>query len=191
MRLFLNSVLLPPILLLLAACASVAPGPRATAPDAFFAGLQTLCGGRFTGRLLAGDPVLDADFAQGPLVIGPVRCSADEVSIPFAVADDSSRTWVITRTDTGLRLKHRHRHNGHEETLSNYGGDTTSRGRATRQEFPADAFSRELFLANERPASVANVWAVEIVPGRHFTYELRRPGRLVRLRFAVDQPAPG
>ncbi len=183
-------LILLPILLLLAACETLGPGPRVAPADVFFANLQGLCGQRFEGRLEAGDPVLDADFASGPLIMGPVRCTAEEVAIPFRVGADDSRTWVITRTGEGLRLKHRHRHGSHEEVLSNYGGDTVSRGRATRQEFPADAFSQDLFRANDRLASVDNVWAVEVSAGRSFSYELRRPGRFVRLRFELDVPLP-
>jgi hypothetical protein len=168
--------------LVLAACATApAPDPQA----AYFAALQRLCGQTFSGKLEAGDPALDKDFAANPLRMGPVACADNAVQIPFAVGSDDSRTWIITRTTTGLRLKHRHCHAGAEETLSNYGGDTIAPGNALRQEFPADAFSIELFRAQDRAVSVSNVWAVEIAPGDYFAYELRRPGRFVRVRFAL------
>ena len=48
---------------------------------------------------------------MGQRLVMHVRdCSADEVRIPFWVGEDHSRTWVVTRTETGLRLKHDHRH---------------------------------------------------------------------------------
>lgn len=153
--------------------------------DAFMANLNQLCGQTHEGRLVTTDPT-DADFAGKKLVMGTVTCTTNEVAIPFAVGDNRSRTWLITRTATGIRLKHLHRHDdGTEDKVSRYGGDTAAVGTATRQEFPADEFSKQLFLANKLERSVTNVWAVEIVPGKHFAYELRRPNRFFRVEFAL------
>ncbi|MFY8140783.1 MAG: hypothetical protein ACOVMO_08695, partial [Caulobacter sp.] len=115
-------------------------------------------------------------------------CTAREVRIPCAVGEDRSRTWVITRTAGGLRLKHDHRQtDGTEDDLSQYGGDTENQGSVARQEFPADAFSRTLFLGKGNPASVTNVWAVEVHPGETYAYELRRPGRFFRVEFDLSK----
>lgn len=168
----------------LTACAS-APAPAANPQAQFWTALTTLCSKSGRGKLIVGDPVLDKDFASNPLIMGPVDCAPDRVEIPFAVGADVSRTWVVTRTATGLRLKHRHLHDGKEEALSQYGGDTVGAGRATRQEFPADAFSEDLFLKQNRPASVANIWALEVPAPAQFVYELKRPGRHVRVEFAT------
>jgi hypothetical protein len=112
-------------------------------------------------------------------------CSASEVRINFAVGEDRSRTWVISRTAAGLRLKHVHLHkDGSEDKLSRYGGDTVGRGTAERQAFPADAFSKALFTRRNIPASLTNVWAVEVRAGEFFAYELRRPGRFFRVELA-------
>ena len=171
--------------LLLAACAT-APAPAPA--DAFFGRLQALCGKTFAGRVVTNDP-LDADFAGKPLVMRVTGCTDSEVRIPFAVGEDRSRTWVITRTSDGLRLKHDHRHtDGTEDELSQYGGDTATSGSAARQEFPADAFSRTLFLAKGNPASVTNVWAVEVHPGQTYAYELRRENRFFRVEFDLSKP---
>jgi hypothetical protein len=52
-------------------------------------------------------------------------CSENALRIPFHVGDDHSRTWVITRTENGLRLKHDHRHeDGSEDAVTQYGGDS-------------------------------------------------------------------
>lgn len=171
--------------LLLSACASV---PQAQPADQFFARLQALCGQRFAGRVATTDPA-DSAFAGKALVMHVRDCTATQVLIPFSVGEDRSRTWVITRTATGLRLKHDHRHaDGAEDDLSQYGGDTTTRGTAGRQDFPADAFSRTLFLAKGNPASIDNVWAMEIEPGVLFAYELRRPNRHFRVEFDLGRP---
>jgi hypothetical protein len=168
----------------LTACAT-APEPAGTPQAQFWAALTTLCGKSGQGKLIVGDPVLDKDFASNPLTMGPVACAPDQVEIPFAVGADDSRTWIITRTASGLRLKHRHLHDGKEEALSHYGGDTLGVGAADRQEFPADAFSKELFLKQNRPASVANIWALEVTAQKRLAYELKRPGRHVRVEFAT------
>lgn len=172
--------------LVLSACAS-ASAP-ASPQDAFFANLRALCGQSFDGRIVTTDAA-DASFANARLVMQVRECRDNEVRVPFHVGENRSRTWVITRTADGLRLKHDHRHeDGHEDTLTQYGGDTLSEGSAERQEFPADAFSRTLFTQNNIPASVDNVWAVEIHPGQTFAYELRRPNRHFRVEFDLTRP---
>lgn len=155
--------------------------------DVFLARLNALCGQRFEGKVVTSDP-LDADFANSRLLMHVRDCSAAEVRIPFHVGEDKSRTWVLIRTDAGLRLKHDHRHeDGTEDELSQYGGDTAAAGTATRQEFPADEFSKELFLTKGNPASVTNVWAVEAADAL-FAYELRRPERFFRVEFDLTRP---
>src|SRR5690606_23099686 len=114
-----------------------------------------------------------------------------EIRVPFNVGENRSRTWVITRTAEGLRLKHDHRHeDGSEDVLTQYGGDTANAGSATRQEFPADAHSQQLFRANHIPASVDNIWAIEVHPGQSFAYGLRRPNRHFRVEFDLTRAVP-
>nr|WP_316629095.1 hypothetical protein [uncultured Brevundimonas sp.] len=166
-----------------AAAASSAP-----AQDAFMARLNALCGQRFEGRVVTTDAA-DAGFASERLVMHVRDCSADEVRIPFAVGADRSRTWVVTRTDAGLRLKHDHRHqDGTTDVLHWYGGDTASVGTAERQTFPVDAESIALFNANDAAVSTTNVWAMEVHPAGMFAYELRRPNRHFRVEFDLTRP---
>ena len=174
-------------MLALSACATArAPSPQAV----FFARLSALCGQAFAGGLVIED-ARDADMAGQTLVMHVRDCSAEEIRIPFNVGDNRSRTWVITRTAGGLRLKHDHRHDdGGEDALTQYGGDTIDGGTPQRQAFPADDFSRQLFTERNIPASIANVWAVEIAPGRLFSYELRRPDRYFRVEFDLTRPVP-
>jgi hypothetical protein len=173
--------------LTLSACASApAPSPQ----DEFFASLATLCGNAYAGRVVTTDAA-DASFASQPLVMHVRDCSATEIRVPFNVGDNRSRTWVITRTGEGLRLKHDHRHeDGSEDVLTQYGGDTANAGSTSRQEFPADEHSKQLFRANNIPVSVDNVWAVEVHPGQTFAYELRRPSRHFRVEFDLTRPVP-
>lgn len=172
--------------LLLASCATTAPQAP---PDAFLAQVSALCGRAYEGRIVSPPVPADASFAGKSLVMHVAGCDPGAVRIPFHVGEDRSRTWVLTRTAQGLRLKHDHRHeDGSEDKLTQYGGDTAGAGTAARQEFPADAHSRGLFDRESIPQSKANVWAMEIVPGRLFAYELRRPGRFFRVEFDLTRP---
>ena len=171
----------------LAGCAST-PAP-AQPQDVFMARLNALCGQRFVGRVVTDDPA-DADFRDNRLLMHVRDCSADEVGIPFAVGEDRSRRWIVTRTPAGLRLKHDHRdEQGVIHGYHMYGGDTADAGTAARQEFPVDRESIEQFVAGGATVSTTNVWAVEVHPGRMFAYELRRPeGRFMRVEFDLTRP---
>lgn len=176
--------------LALAACAPM-PAAAVAPQDAFLASLRALCGQAFAGAVEADLPAApDNDAFAGPLVMHVRDCSEDSVRIPFHVGEDRSRTWVVTRTASGLRLKHDHRHpDGTPDAVTLYGGDTADAGSAVRQEFPVDAESVAMFEREDLSASVTNTWALELVPGRSFTYELARPGgRLFRVVFDLSTP---
>jgi len=150
--------------------------------------LSALCGKAFEGRIVSPPVAADASFAGQRLVMHVRDCSPTAIRIPFHVGDDRSRTWVITRTDRGLRLKHDHRHkDGSEDKVTQYGGDSITPGTATRQLFPADAFTKALLAREGNVAGANNVWAVEVDP-RIFAYELRRPGRFFRVEFDLSRP---
>jgi hypothetical protein len=171
------------------AAALLGPAHGGAAQDAFFARLTALCGKAFAGRLVTTDPA-DADMAGQALVMHVRTCTAAEIRIPFHVGDNRSRTWVVTRTAGGLRLKHDHRHaDGAPDTVTMYGGDTAGPGSPTRQEFPADAASIAMFKANGLERSVTNVWALEAADAI-FAYELRRANRHFRVEFDLTKPTP-
>ncbi|HVR43254.1 MAG TPA: hypothetical protein VMS56_07370 [Thermoanaerobaculia bacterium] len=188
--------------LLLAACGERTEPPVAAAPasetapaDEFLAAISQHCHQAFAGRIIADEPPPAGDdpFTGKPLVMHVRECSDDEVRIPFHVGDDRSRTWILTRTGSGLRLKHDHRHeDGTDDEVTMYGGDTATPGTATRQEFPVDEHSVRMFEEAGLTASVVNVWAMEIEPGRRFLYELARPGhgRLFQVEFDLTTPVP-
>jgi hypothetical protein len=123
------------------------------------------------------------------LIMHVRECKSDTILIPFHVGEDRSRTWVVTRTAGGLRLKHDHRHkDGTPSQQTQYGGDTVEPGTANRQKFPADAFSKDLFVREGITPSVANVWAMEVLGSKLFAYELRRPSRFFRVEFELTRP---
>ena len=186
----------------LVACDSAPPLATEPSPqDLFFERLTQLCGKAYPG-LLASKQEADAGMAGKPMIMHVAACNSNEIKIPFHIVVDRdqwdrSRTWVISRTDKGLRLKHRHRHeDGSLDSVTNYGGDTAGTGTASRQEFPVDAESVSSFRANGLDQSVSNVWAMEITPpgqpDAHFAYELRRPqsadGRHFRVEFDLSKP---
>lgn len=154
---------------------------RAKQQEEFWTRLQALCDRAFEGRVLEA-PEGDTTFADTRLVMHVRRCGADEIRVPFHVGDDRSRTWVLTRQPSGLRLKHDHRHeDGSEDEVTQYGGDTAVPGSPERQEFRADAHTAGLI-----PAARTNVWTVEVHPGRAFVYALRREGTDRRFRIEFD-----
>ncbi|HYN80600.1 MAG TPA: hypothetical protein VES88_03795 [Gemmatimonadaceae bacterium] len=166
------------------------PQPQPTAAvspqDAFWNELQALCGRAFNGQMTEGSAG-DSAFRRATLTMHVRRCTPTEIRIPFHLGADRSRTWVLTRTEGGLRLKHDHRHaDGREDPITQYGGDTRDPGLPTRQEFHADAHTASLI-----PAAGTNVWTVEIVPASHrFAYALRREGTDRRFRVEFDLKRP-
>jgi hypothetical protein len=186
---------------LLAGCAyssrASGSGDAATGPaDRFMAAIARYCGQAFAGQVVANvpEPSTPDAFAGKSLVMHVRGCDqpGKRLRIPFHVGDDRSRTWVLTRTPGGLQLKHDHRHqDGSPDATTMYGGDSVDPGSAGRQSFPVDAESIALFQREGLAASVGNTWAMEIVPGQHFQYELSRPdGRLFRVEFDLTRPVP-
>lgn len=189
---FAPAIAIASSILALSACnsqpAATETPATASAQDAFFQNLTALCGQRFEGKVVTNDPQ-DADFASSRLLMHVRDCSQEEIRIPFWVGEDKSRTWVITRTENGLRLKHDHRDpDGTTHTLHWYGGDTVNEGTANRQEFPVDQESIDLFNKNDAKVSTTNVWAVEANPDQTYVYELKRENRHMRVEFDVTQP---
>lgn len=115
-------------------------------------------------------------------------CSENEIRIPFHVGANRSRTWVLTRTPEGVRLKHDHRHeDGSPDAITQYGGDTRAGDADRSLDFFADAHTGAML-----PASRTNIWTVAVVPGKTFTYGLRREesGRRFRVEFDLTRPVP-
>lgn len=150
--------------------------------ETFWARLSQLCGMAFPGRLhMAPD---DDDWWDAEAIVMHVReCSDQEIRIPLHIDDNRSRTWVVTRTESGLRLKHDHRIRDGSPDLSNteYGGDTTVSGSIWRQEFPADAYSVGVV-----PERASQLWFLEIRPDDAFVYGLRREATGLRYHVEFD-----
>lgn len=145
--------------------------------DAFMAHMAAMCGRAFPGVATLGS---SDDFGDG-LVMHVRSCESNEIQIPLHVGENRSRTWIISRTADGLRLKHDHRlPDGSDDPVTQYGGDTVAPGTELEQSFPADAFTAELL-----PEAATNVWSMTLVPGERFTYHLTRNGE-PRATFEFD-----
>ena len=194
------SILLAP--LALAGCASTsALAPLPPSQEAFWTALQSHCGNAYRGALASSD-ARDADWQGRAMIAHWADCSETRTAIAFHVRNtdgdgwDRSRTWLVTRTADGLRLKHDHRHeDGEQDAVTFYGGDTLSSGTARVQDFPVDAYSIALFEREGLSASLTNVWRMEVDPaaddGARFVYQLTRrndPTRLFRVEFDASEP---
>lgn len=176
-----------PVLVAVVALVTSGTPQRPAEQDQFWSSLRALCGKAFEGKVIEA-PAGDTTFADKRLVMHVRACTDDTIRIPFHVGEDRSRTWVISRIPTGLRLKHDHRHeDGGEDAMTQYGGDTAAAGTATKQEFPSDAHTGTLL-----PAAAANTWTLEVDPGRTFAYALRRANsdRRFRIEFDLSKEVP-
>lgn len=162
-------------------CTATASG--ADARDQFMATLMSMCGQRFEGGLTyAIDP---KNPYVGQKMSTEIVCTSTDVRLPVLVGEDRSRTWIFTRTSTGLDLRHDHRHvDGTPETITMYGGLANEGGSAISQSFPGDAITFKLF-----PGSETNIWTVSFSPdGSVLTYHLDRHAR-PRIEFVMKRTA--
>ena len=169
-----------------AALAKEAPLVSIPTHDAFFNAIKTHCGKAFQGKV-SKDNVGDT-FGNAKLVMHVRKCTDSEIQIPFHVGDDASRTWILTKTGAGLMLKHDHRNeDGSFHSSTMYGGHTVDEGFPQVQSFPADVYSKALFIESGIAASTDNVWQMMIYPSR-FSYRLIRPAREVQVDFDLKNP---
>ncbi|WP_395345476.1 hypothetical protein PN836_005210 [Ningiella sp. W23] len=169
-------------------CAHAAPAPLVSIPthDAFFDAIKLRCGKAFEGEVVFdNDP---SPAFDNKLIMHVRSCTDSQLQIPFHVGEDASRTWIITKTGSGLSLKHDHRKSdGSDDALTMYGGHTVDAGYNQAQSFPADQYSKELFVNQGIPQSVGNTWQMFVYPEK-FTYRLIRQGREFRVDFDLTTP---
>jgi hypothetical protein len=154
--------------------------------DNFFNEIKEYCGKAFEGKVTV-DNAANGSFDGKKLVMHVRQCSDTQIHIPFHVGDDASRTWIITKTGSGLSLKHDHRkEDGSDDPVTMYGGHTVENGWPQVQSFPADAYSKELFVKVGLPQSISNTWQMYIYP-KKFTYRLVRQGRDFTVEFDLTK----
>ncbi|MCD1598451.1 hypothetical protein [Rheinheimera aquimaris] len=154
--------------------------------DSFFNNLAALCGKAFAGNVSVDTP--SSEGFNDRLIMHVRKCTDNQLQIPFHVGDDHSRTWIITKTGSGLSLKHDHRQkNGEYDQSTMYGGHTVDAGWPNVQSFPADQYSKELFARLGNPQSSSNIWQMYIYP-QTFSYRMIREGREFRVDFDLTKP---
>ena len=169
-----------------AALAKEAPLVSIPNHDMFFNAIKAHCSKAFQGKVSKDN--VGNTFGDAKLVMHVRKCTDSEIQIPFHVGDDASRTWILTKTGAGLMLKHDHRNeDGTFHTSTMYGGHTVDEGFPQVQSFPADAYSKALFIESGIAASTDNVWQMMIYPSR-FSYRLIRPAREVQVDFDLENP---
>ncbi len=144
--------------------------------------LQTLnlyCGQSFAGKAIFPEEEKNP-FKGQALKITFATCTDKEVRIPFQVGEDKSRTWVLTLDETGLLLKHDHRHaDGTPDKVTMYGGYANAGGNSWAHSFPADKHTAELI-----PAAATNEWSIILSKDKKtLSYILKRDSQL---RFHAD-----
>lgn len=138
------------------------------AQEEFFANMFELCGETFSGE--ATFPEDTSHELVGEQLMATIQtCTEEEIRIALNAGGDTSRTWVISRTDDGLHLRHDHANpDGTPHDTTGYGGFATDEGTATQQYFAADDTT-----ANMIPEAESNVWMLEI-ENNQLTYYLER-----------------
>jgi len=135
----------------------------------FFKTLSSLCGSSYRGEMTYPIEGQDA-FKDKVLVARIAECTEHQISIRFNVGEDTSRTWLIRKTNSSLELKHDHRHaDGTPDEVTLYGG-TSVNGTALSQYFPADSYTQKLI-----PEAASNVWSITLSDDLDtLTYHLQR-----------------
>ncbi|MGB3624889.1 MAG: hypothetical protein WA989_03615 [Henriciella sp.] len=169
--------------------------PADLSADQFLANIQPYCGASYEGMIVSDDPE-DDDWRAETIIADFETCTDTGLRIPLHVGDDHSRTWLVALNDDGrLALRHQHNHeDGTPDALTLYGGKSSGASTATRQVFPADKKTMDLFEADDIPESKHKIWAMEIDPDEDlFVYELERPERHFRVEFDLSNPveSPG
>jgi hypothetical protein len=152
--------------------------------DQFWQQLKQHCGKTYEGTVTSGATINDV-FSGKRLVMHVLSCSENQLLIPFNVGENKSRTWILTKVNDRIELKHDHRHeDGTKDAVTMYGGTTTNSGLPGIAVFPADQLT-----ASTIPTAANNVWWMTI-NNKTLTYNLRRIGseRLITVTFDITKP---
>lgn len=179
------SILLP--VLILASSSGEEKNNQTEAFEHFFAKMSEQCGNAYPGGLTLepeGDEMLDGDEL---LVVHFRECGDDQLKLPFHIEHqdgewDRSRTWIFTKHDDRLELRHDHRKpDGSDDEVTMYGGLSVGEGTAIRQEFQSVSRTEE--------TGIFRGWRVEIEPGVRYTYgTIRGEEWSWRVDFDLSEP---
>lgn len=137
--------------------------------EAFFDALALHCGKAFQGGLTTAPPGDDMITFEDILVVHFRECDENVLKAPFhiqTVADgewNRSRTWIFTKHEDGLELRHDHRKpDGSEDEVTMYGGFQYGVNEAGVQIFQS--------LPRTQETGIFRGWRIEIDPNVRYTY---------------------
>ncbi|MCH8495803.1 MAG: hypothetical protein LAT57_09265 [Balneolales bacterium] len=137
--------------------------------DAFFANLAHHCGNAYAGSLTTAPPGDDMITYEDHLVVHFRECEDDVLKMPFhiqTVADgewNRSRTWIFTKHEDGLELRHDHRKlDGTDDEVTMYGGF----------QFGMNSDDYQIIQSVERTeeTGIFRGWRIEIERDVRYTY---------------------
>jgi len=173
---------------LLIACGSPEEEAAELQPfEEYFNALTEQCGNAYPGSLTLepeGDDMLDGDEL---LVVHFRECDDEQIKAPFHIEQmdgewDRSRTWIFTKHEDGLEIRHDHRMpDGTDDEVTMYGGFSVDEGTAMRQEFKSVERTEE--------TGIFRGWRIEIEPGERYTYgTIRGDEWSWRVDFDLSEP---
>ena len=155
--------------------------------EEYFNALTEQCGNAYPGSLTLepeGDDMLDGDEL---LVVHFRECDDEQIKAPFHIEQmdgewDRSRTWIFTKHEDGLEIRHDHRMpDGTDDEVTMYGGFSVDEGTAMRQEFKSVERTEE--------TGIFRGWRIEIEPGERYTYgTIRGDEWSWRVDFDLSEP---
>ena len=154
----------------------------------FFQAFQQHCGNAYPGGLTLEPEGDDMLTGTEQLIVHFRQCSDDQLKLPFHIeleaeqSWDRSRTWVISKHDSGLELRHDHRKpDGSDDSNTMYGGFTVGEGSVVSQQFQS--------IPRTEESGYFRGWRIEIEPGVRYTYgTVRGDNWSWRIDFDLSQP---
>lgn len=154
----------------------------------FFDSLAEQCGNAYPGGLTLEPPGDDMLTGTELLIVHFRECDENQLKLPFHIELeesedwDRSRTWIFTRHEDGLEIRHDHRKpDGSNDEVTMYGGFSVDGGTQLRQEFKSIPRTEEM--------GYFRGWRIEIVPGERYTYgTIRDTTWSWRVDFDLTEP---
>lgn len=156
--------------------------------EQYFSALALQCGNAYPGGLTLEPPGDEMLTGTELLIVHFRECDEHRLKMPFHIELeededwDRSRTWIFTRHEDGLEIRHDHRkRDGSEDDVTMYGGFSVGEGTAIRQEFKSAERTEE--------TGYFRGWRIEIEPGIRYTYgTIRDTTWSWRVDFDLTEP---
>ena len=156
--------------------------------ERFYDALAEQCGNAYPGGLTLEPPGDEMLTGTEQLIVHFRECDGNQLKLPFHIELedlddwDRSRTWIFTKYEDGLEIRHDHRKaDGSDDDFTMYGGFSVGEGTALRQEFKSVPRTEE--------TGIFRGWRIEIEPGERYTYgTIRDTSWSWRVDFDLSEP---